>query len=100
MAYEMRAGQGTAFKNKDKTEDWHAPYRGEIMLPDGTLYYLDVKPGTTKAGDPWFAVKIGKPKQPKQMATSYAPSQPVSQHQVDKGNAYQPQPDLKNDIPW
>jgi hypothetical protein len=62
MAYEVRAGQGSAFVNRNKTEAWHADYQGEIMLPDGTLHYLDVKHGLTKAGDNWFAVKIGKEK--------------------------------------
>jgi hypothetical protein len=66
MAYEVRAGQGSAFVNRNKTEAWHADYQGEIMLPDGTLHYLDVKHGLTKAGDNWFSVKIGKQKQPKQ----------------------------------
>jgi len=66
MAYEVKAGQGSAFVNRNKTEAWHADYQGEIMLPDGTLHYLDIKHGLTKAGDNWFAVKIGKEKQPKQ----------------------------------
>jgi hypothetical protein len=65
MAYEVKAGQGSAFVNRNKTEAWHADYQGEILLPDGTLHYLDVKHGLTKAGDNWFAVKIGKEKQPK-----------------------------------
>jgi hypothetical protein len=62
MAYEVRAGQGSAFVNRNKTEEWHAPYQGEIMLPDGTVHYLDVKPALTKAGENWFSVKIGKQK--------------------------------------
>jgi hypothetical protein len=62
MAYEVEPGQGSAFVNKNKTEDWHAPYNGEIMLPDGTMHYLNIKPGKTKAGENWFAVTIGKPK--------------------------------------
>jgi hypothetical protein len=66
MAYEVRAGQGSAFVNRNKTEAWHADYQGEIMLPNGDIHYLDVKHGHTKAGDNWFAVKIGKQKQPKQ----------------------------------
>ena len=35
MAYELKPGQGKAFVNKTKTEDWHAPYSGEVVLPDG-----------------------------------------------------------------
>jgi len=64
--YELRPGQGSAFKNKNKTEDWHPAYKGEVMLPDGTLHWIDIKPGKTKAGEHWFAIKIGAPKQPKQ----------------------------------
>ena len=30
MPYELRPGQGTAFKNKNQTEDWHPPYKGII----------------------------------------------------------------------
>ena len=62
MAYEVRPGQGSAFVNKTKTEDWHPAYTGEIMLPDGTMHYLNIKPGKTKAGEHWFSVTIGKPK--------------------------------------
>jgi len=65
MAYELKPGQGSAFVNKFKTEDWHAAYRGEVMLPDGTLCYLDIKPGKTAAGEHWFSIKIGSPKAPK-----------------------------------
>ena len=65
MAYEVRAGQGSAFVNKNKTEDWHAPYQGEVMLPNGDIHYLDIKPAKTKAGENWFAIKIGKQKQPR-----------------------------------
>jgi hypothetical protein len=60
--YEKRPGDGSAFVNVDKTEDWHFPYTGEIMLPDGTTHYVNIKPGKTKAGQHWFQIKIGKPK--------------------------------------
>ena len=60
--YEKRPGDGAAFVNVDKTEDWHFPYTGEIMLPDGTTHYVNIKPGKTKAGQHWFQIKIGKPK--------------------------------------
>ena len=64
--YELRPGQGSAFKNKNKTEDWHPAYKGEVMLPDGTMHWIDIKPGKTKAGEYWFGIKIGAPKQPRQ----------------------------------
>ena len=65
MAYEVKPGQGSAFVNKNKTEDWHAQYSGEVVLPDGSLHYLEITPGKTQAGEHWFRVKIGKPKQAK-----------------------------------
>jgi hypothetical protein len=91
MAYEMRPGQGTAFLNKEKQEDWHADFRGEILLPDGSLHYLDIRQGKTKAGDPWYSVKIGRPKMPK-----------PTEHSQSKANGYQPgsMDNLKDDIPW
>jgi len=64
--YELKPGQGSAFKNKDKTEEWHADYKGELLLPDGTLHWIDIQPGKTRAGEWWFKIKLGKPKQPKQ----------------------------------
>lgn len=73
MAYELKPGQGSAFVNNNKTEDWHAPYKGEVILPDGTRHYLDIKPGKTQAGEHWFAVKIGKPKPPKEPVPVAAP---------------------------
>jgi hypothetical protein len=36
MAYEMKPGQGSMFKNDKKTEDKHPDYKGSVMLPDGT----------------------------------------------------------------
>jgi hypothetical protein len=102
MAYELRPGQGTAFMNKDKREEWHADFRGEILLPDGTLCYMDVRPGKTKAGDDWYSVKIGKPKMPKQTEHYAVIVNKPNEHSQAKANGYQPgsMDDLKDDIPW
>jgi hypothetical protein len=93
MAYEKKPGQGSAWKNKDKKEDWHAAYRGDVMLPNGDIHYLDITPKKTQAGETYIAVKIGKQKSGGQGA-------PMSQHSVDKGNGYQPQPSDDSDIPF
>mgnify|MGYP003660853739 CR=1 FL=1 len=95
MAYEMRPGQGTAFKNKNKTEDWHPAYRGEVMLPDGSLHWLDIKPGKTKAGDHWFAVKIGALKMGNPAGVTMPP---IDSHSAAKGNAFVA--DSDDDIPF
>lgn len=82
--FEKRPGQGSAFKNNNKDEDWQADYKGEIRLPDGTMHYIDVQPGKTKAGEWWFKLKIGKVKpetnqQPKQgMVLDQPFAQPVA----------------------
>lgn len=91
MAYEMKAGQGSAFKNRDRKEDWHADFRGKVMLPDGSVHYLDVWTKKTKDGDPWVSVKVGNQVLPKQ-----------DEHNAAKSNGYQPVKtvDLKDDIPW
>lgn len=62
MAYEHKPGSGSAFVNKDKTLDWHADFRGDIMLHDGSIHYLDVKPAVTQAGETYYRVKIGAQK--------------------------------------
>jgi hypothetical protein len=82
MAYEHKPGQGSAFKNNDKKEDWHADYKGDVMLPDGALHWLEVTPKTTQAGEVFYKVKIGNVKVPKSG---------MSSHNTAKGNAYQPQ---------
>ena len=33
--------RGSAWRNEDRTEDWHAPYRGKANV-DGTWYFIDV----------------------------------------------------------
>jgi len=80
--YEKRPGQGSAFVNKEKKEDWHADFKGDVLLPDGTLHWLEVTPATTRAGEAYFKVKIGNVKVPRSGMTT---------HSEAKGNGYQPQ---------
>ena len=91
MAYEMKPGQGSAFKNDKKTEDWHPAYRGKVMLPDGSVHWLDISPKKTKAGDTWIAVKVGN-------QIEAAAAKPVNAHNAAKANAFVSEPD--DDIPF
>jgi hypothetical protein len=91
MAYEHKPGNGSAFINKDKTQDWHADFKGDILLADGKLYWLDVTRAKTQAGDEFFKVKIGKEKA--------IASPPLTSHNQAKGNGYQPQP-AGDEIPF
>jgi len=91
MAYEMKPGQGSAFKNDKKTEDWHPAFKGKVMLPDGSLHWLDVSPKKTQAGDTWISVKIGK-----QIEAPAA--KPLDAHSAAKANAFVA--DADDDIPF
>jgi hypothetical protein len=39
MAYQLKDGQGSLFKNERKEKDTHPTHKGEIMI-DGKLYWL------------------------------------------------------------
>ena len=89
MAYEHKPGNGSAFANKEKKEDWHSDFRGDVMLPDGSIHYLDVKPAVTQAGETYYRVKIGGVK----VAKGAAPMAP-SGHNQAKANGYQNDSDI------
>jgi len=40
MAYEIKPGNGSIFRNQYKKEDKHPDYKGQVRTPDGQL--LDV----------------------------------------------------------
>jgi hypothetical protein len=91
MAYDMKPGQGSAFPNEKKVEDWHADFRGKLMLPDGKTHWVDITNKKTKDGKPWVSIKIGNLVQ-QQGAVYSAAHQPFAQseHERAKANAYQP----------
>ena len=64
MAYEMKEGSASLFKNNRKTSDNHPDYTGSIMLENGKEHYLSawVKEG---AKGKFFSVSIGKVREPK-----------------------------------
>jgi hypothetical protein len=61
MAYELRDGQGTLFRNERKETEKHPDYTGSIKLPDGTEHWLSgwIKQG---AKGKFFSLQVGKPK--------------------------------------
>lgn len=73
-AYEIRNGQGSAFINKTKTEDWHAKYQGKCKINE-VLYYFSVNPKTSASGNEYMEFKLGKPvdQQPSPATKSAAP---------------------------
>ena len=57
--YEPKPGEGSVFVNDRKEEDWHADWRGRILLPDGTTHWLDVYDNISKNGVAYRRVRIG-----------------------------------------
>ena len=40
MAYEMRAGSGSLFKNDRKEKETHPDLKDKVMLPNGEVRWL------------------------------------------------------------
>jgi hypothetical protein len=95
MAYEMRPGSGSLFKNDQKTTDKHPNLKGKIMLPNGEVRWVSAWTKATSAGDKWISLAVGDiVQQPGQ-------SNQVSSHSQAKGNGFAPQaPDLDDDLPF
>ena len=59
MAYEMRPGGGSLFKNDKRTEEKHPNAKGKIMLPNGEVRWISAWTKTTAAGEKWQSLSIG-----------------------------------------
>jgi hypothetical protein len=63
MAYELRDGSGSLFKNEAREKDTHAHYKGDIMI-DGKAYWLSAWIKEGKNGK--FMSLAAKPKEARQ----------------------------------
>lgn len=86
--YQMRAGQGSLFKNKKKTSEKSPTLSGKVMLPNGEVRWISGWSKKTESGEAWISISIGDLVQ-----------QQMSQHSVAKGNGYQKQ-EADDDIPF
>lgn len=59
MAYELKPGQGTIFKN-NKLSDNHPDYRGVIKTPDGKDFELSLWVKDGQKGK-YFSVSVQEP---------------------------------------
>jgi len=82
MAFELKPGAFSLFKNDKKTKETQPDWKGSIKLPDGTEYWFDAwnKTSTNSAGGVFLSGKLGNPKQ--------------GSSTVDQPTAYQPFPPL------
>jgi hypothetical protein len=90
MAFEMRPGAFSLFKNDKKTKDTQPDWKGSIKLPNGEEFWFDAWTKSGQNGD-FISGKIGNPKQGSSTVdqpTAYKTFPPVGQASSD------------NDIPF
>jgi len=63
MAYEMKEGSGSLFKNNKKTTDNHPDFTGSIML-DGKEHWFSAWVKESPKAGKFFSVSVGKVKEP------------------------------------
>ena len=93
MAYEMRPGQGSLFRNEKKTTDKHPSLKGKVMLPNGEVRWVSGWTKKTAAGDTWVSLAIGD------LVQQQGGGMVLDDHNQAKGNGYQPQGG-DDDIPF
>ena len=94
--YELKDGNGTAFKNKRKSETKHPDFSGEVKL-QGKLHFLDVWVKQTKAGDNYFSIRVGNEKRPKESSDDY--QRPIDKPVMDNTRAGR-SIDLDDSVPF
>ena len=57
MEYEQKDNEGSAFKAKDKKEDWHDDWSGKIMV-DGSMYWIGWNDRVSDSGTEWKKIKV------------------------------------------
>jgi hypothetical protein len=100
MAYEMRAGSGSLFKNDRKEKETHPDLKGKVMLPNGEVRWLSCWKKQTAAGATWLSISIGELVQPMTGGSNLPGGgvPPLDAHNKAKANAYMP--DTDDDIPF
>ena len=92
MAYEMRPGSGSLFRNDKKTTDKHPSLKGRVMLPNGEERWLSAWTKKTQAGETWVSLQIGD------LCNPGAAMPALDAHNAAKGNGFVA--DADDDIPF
>jgi uncharacterized protein (DUF736 family) len=85
MAYEMKEGSASLFKNSRKTSDSHPDYTGSIML-QGKEHYLSAWIKESAKVGKYFSISVGKIKEP----VGFTP----------KGSDELPKNTIEDDVPF
>lgn len=84
MAFEMRPGSFSLFKNDKKEKETQPDWKGSIKLPDGQEYWFDAWTKQGTKGE-FISGKIGNPKNggAVNQPTAYKPFPPLGQAPAD-----------------
>lgn len=97
MAYEMRAGQGSLFKNDKRTADNQPTLKGRVMLPNGEVRWVSGWSKRTAAGEAWISLSVGDLCQQQSQPQGYsAPAASMFAATQTKATV----PDNDDDIPF
>lgn len=80
MAYEQRDGSGALFKNKEKKQETHADYQGNIVI-NGQDFWLNAWLKKDRNGNTYMSVSA-KPKQQPAIAPHPASAKAQQQRQT------------------
>lgn len=78
MAYELKPGQGSIFKNDKKTEDKHPDYKGSLMTPDGVECWVSVWVKRPEGKQPFFSLSIQEKEPQLPTSTPVAQTDPAN----------------------
>jgi hypothetical protein len=95
MAYEMRPGSGSLFKNENKTTDNHPNLKGKIMLPNGEIRWMSAWTKLTSSGDKWISLSVGE-----LVVQAGRSNQSISHNEPKPTPVTSAAPDLDDDIPF
>jgi uncharacterized protein (DUF736 family) len=95
MAYEMRPGSGSLFKNDKKTTDNHPNLKGKIMLPNGEVRWVSAWTKVTSSGEKWISLSVGD-----LVVQAGRSNQPSSYNEPRSAPITPAAPDLDDDIPF
>lgn len=76
MAFELKPGQGSIFKNDKKTEDKHPDYKGSCVTPDGQECWVSLWVKKSADKPSFFSMSIQPKEQQAPLPPAPTPNRP------------------------